>query len=79
MILVTGFLLALGMVGWGLSGVFSGKVLTKSYGTVDGERRYYRFVSRRDEPVWFWTLCGVYTGVGIGMLLILYLAAHYVR
>jgi hypothetical protein len=77
--LVIGVILALGMVGWGLSGVFTGKVLTKAYGTVDGERRYYRFVSRQDEPVWFWTLCGVYTGIGICMLLVLYLVAHHAQ
>ncbi len=72
MIVGLGVVLALGMIGWGLSGAFTGRVLTKSYGTVEGERRYYRFVRRDEEPVWFWTLCGVYTSIGIGMLLVLY-------
>ena len=71
-----GVVLALGMIGWGLSGVFTGKVLTKSYGTVDGERRYYRFVRRDDEPVWFWALCGVYMTIGAGMLLVFYFAVY---
>ena len=75
-IVIVGFVLAAGMVVWGLAGVFTGKVLTKSYGTVDGEGRYYRFVSRQEEPVWFWTLCGVYTAIGIGMLLVLYFVMH---
>ena len=68
-----GVIAALGMVAWGLAGAITGRVLTKSYGTVDGERRYYRFVRRDEEPVWFWTLCGVYTGAGIAMLAVLFL------
>ncbi len=68
-----GVILAIGMVAWGLSGVVTGKVLTKSYGTVDGERRYYRYVHRDEEPVWFWTLCCIYSGVGIAMLGLIYL------
>ena len=67
-ILELGALLAIGMMVWGISGMFLGKVLTKSYGSVDGERRYYRFVRRDEEPVWFWILCGTYTGVGVAML-----------
>ncbi len=63
----------------GLSGVFTGKVLTKSYGTRDGERRYYRFVSRKEEPAWFWTLCTVYTSIGLGMLLVLYVYVRHVQ
>jgi len=78
-LLVLGLILALGMIGWGLSGVFSGRVLTKSYGIVDGKRRYYRLVSRQQEPLWFWTLCGVYAGIGMCMLLALYVVAHHVR
>ncbi len=60
------------MLAWGLSGVVSGKVLTKSYGVVDGKRTYYRFVSRSKEPVWFWTLCSLYMAIGIATIGILY-------
>ena len=73
-----GFIAALGMIRWGLMGVFTGRVLTKSYGTVEGTRTFYRFVSRVAEPVWFWTLRGVYTSVGVGILLALYFATHRV-
>jgi hypothetical protein len=78
-ILWFGFAAALGMIGWGLSGVFTGRVMTKSYGTVDGERTYYRFVRRDEEPVWFWTLCSIYTGVGIGMLVVLFMVMPRVQ
>jgi formate/nitrite transporter FocA (FNT family) len=71
-----GFIAALGMVAWGLSGVFTGRVLTKSYGKVDGKRTFYRFVRREEEPVWFWILCGIYTTVGIAMLALIYFLLH---
>lgn len=72
-ILALGIVMALLMMAWGLSGVFTGRVLTKSYGTVEGQRRYCRFVRRDEEPVWFWTLCCIYTGVGIAMMVVLLL------
>ncbi|HUL42425.1 MAG TPA: hypothetical protein VLV32_11065 [Burkholderiales bacterium] len=67
-----GILVAVGMVAWGMSGIILGKVITKSYGTVDGERRYYRFVRRDEEPIWFWILCSTYLGVGIAMMVLIY-------
>lgn len=67
-ILWFGFFAALGMIGWGLSGVFTGRIVTKAYGTVDGKRIYYRFVRRDEEPAWFWVLCSIYMTVGIAMM-----------
>ena len=70
-ILVLGVIAALGMIAWGVVGMLRGAVITKAYGTVDGVRRYYRMVRREEEPVWFWTLCTVYSGVGVAMLAVI--------
>ena len=72
-ILLIGIIAAIGMFGWGLSGVCTGRIFTKAYGTVDGKRIYSRFVRRDEEPAWFWTLCSVYMAVGIVMMVVLYL------
>jgi hypothetical protein len=75
-VLELGMILAIGMVALGLSGVFTGKVLTKSYGSVEGKRTFYRFVRRDEEPVWFWTLCGIYSCIGIAMMALIYFLLH---
>jgi len=72
-LLILGVILALGMIAWGVIGMLRGAVITKAYGTVDGERRYYRLVRREEEPVWFWTLCTTYSGVGVVMLVVIYM------
>ena len=72
-ILALGFLAGLGMLAWGFSGVITGKIFTKAYGIVDGKRIYYRFVPRDKEPIWFWTLCCVYIGVGAMVLTIVFI------
>jgi len=72
-ILVIGIILAIGMVAWGVSGIVLGKVITKSYETINGERRYFRLVRRDEEPVWFWILCSIYISVGLAVLVIIYL------
>lgn len=71
-VLGLGVLLAIGMVAWGMSGIILGKVITKSYGIIDGERRYYRFIRRDEEPIWFWIVCSVYVSVGIAMMVLIY-------
>ncbi|HXZ97561.1 MAG TPA: hypothetical protein VEG37_11035 [Burkholderiales bacterium] len=72
-VLVLGILLAIGMVAWGVSGIVLGKVITKSYETINGERRHFRLVRRDEEPVWFWIVCSVYVAVGIAILVMVYL------
>ena len=75
-LLVIGMFAATSVLGWGLSGVFTGKILTKAYGAVNGRRVYSRFVYRDQEPVWFWTLCGTYTSIGIMMMAVIYFYFH---
>lgn len=72
MILGLGLVAAIGMLAWGLSGALTGRIAVKSYGTVDGRRVYYRVVRRDEEPLWFWTISSVYTGVGIVLIVVLY-------
>lgn len=69
-VLVIGLFSGGGMVAWAMSGAFTGKILTKSYGTEDGTRRYARYVFRTEEPAWFWALCATYATVGIAILVI---------
>lgn len=69
-VLMLGFISGAGMLAWALSGVVTGKILTKSYGSDDGQRRYSRYVFRDEEPVWFWLLCTTYGTVGIGVLVV---------
>ncbi|HZV94262.1 MAG TPA: hypothetical protein VFF72_13670 [Caldimonas sp.] len=70
-VLVLGLVCGIGMLGWALSGVVTGRILTKTYGNdEDGERRYSRHVYRSEEPVWFWVNCATYGIVGIAVLLV---------
>jgi len=71
-----GIIAAIGMLPWGLSGVFIGRIATKSYDTIDGKRMYYRFVRRGQEPIWFWIVCSVYMAVGIALMVIIYVLFH---
>ena len=64
-------LAAIGMLAWGLSGVVTGRVVVKSYGTIDGRRVYYRVVRRAQEPLWFWTVSSVYMALGIVLMAVL--------
>jgi hypothetical protein len=68
LVLILGVVSGIGMLAWAASGVVMGKILTKSYGGDDGQRRYSRYVFRDQEPVWFWVLCTTYGMVGIGVL-----------
>ena len=52
-LLVIGMFAATGRLVWGLSSLFTGKILTKAYGAVDGRSVYTRFAYRDQEPVWF--------------------------
>ena len=68
-VLMLGVVSAIGMFGWGLSGVLTGRILDKSYGRAeDGSRRFARYVVRSEEPVWFWVVCGTYMAVGAALL-----------
>jgi hypothetical protein len=68
-VLMLGVASAIGMFGWGLSGVLTGRILDKSYGrAADGSRRFSRYIKRSEEPVWFWVLCGTYMTLGIALL-----------
>lgn len=68
-VLMLGVVSAVGMFGWGVSGVLTGRILDKSYGrAADGSRRFSRYVKRSEEPVWFWVLCGTYMILGIALL-----------
>ncbi len=67
-VLVLGIIAGIGMLAWAASGLLAGKILTKSYGSESGERRYSRYVFRNEEPVWFWTLCAIYGAVGVAVL-----------
>ena len=69
LVLMLGVVSAIGMFGWGLSGVLTGRILDKSYGrAADGSRRFSRYVQRSEEPIWFWVLCGTYMTVGVVLL-----------
>ena len=70
-LLTLGMIGALGMIAWGVIGMLRGAVITKAYGTVDGQRRYYRLVRREEEPRWFWILCTTYSGIGVAMLVLI--------
>lgn len=69
-VLVLGAVIAAGIFGWGLSGVFTGRIRVKSYGLADdGSRRFSRIVSRTEQPAWFWTICCLYMALGIVLLI----------
>jgi hypothetical protein len=72
-VLVLGIFSGLGMLAWAMSGLITGKILTKSYGSEGGERRYSRYVFRDEEPVWFWVLCATYGAVGMAVLAVVIL------
>ena len=67
-VLVLGVFSGIGMLAWALSGVITGKILIKSYGDENGERRYSRYVFKDEEPAWFWAHCAIYATVGIAVL-----------
>lgn len=67
-VLFLGLLSGMGMLGWALWGLITGRILTKSYRNEDGERRYSRCVFRSEEPVWFWVTCATYGIVGVAVL-----------
>jgi len=75
-ILGFGIIAAIGMLAWGLSGVFIGRIVIKSYNTINGNRMYYRFVRRDEEPILFWIVCSVYMAVGIALMVIIYFLLH---
>ena len=75
-VLTIGFFLGVGMIVWGVWGMVRGAVIVKSYGMVDGERRYYRTVRRDEEPVWFWVSCLVVTSVGLAVSITVLLYAR---
>ena len=70
LVLFLGLISGFGMLGWALSGVITGRILTKTYDNEDGERRYSRYVLRSEEPVWFWVNCATYGIVGIAVLVV---------
>lgn len=58
------------MLGWGISGLVTGKILAKSYHVENRRQRYARYIYRQVEPIWFWLLCTTYCAVGIGSLIV---------
>lgn len=79
-VLVLAALIALGVIGWGISGVLIGSIRVKSYGFADdGSRRFSREVLRREEPVWFWTICCTYVAVGVAALVAVAMILHVGR
>lgn len=69
-VMVLGAVIAAGIFLWGLSGVFTGRIRVKSYGSADdGSRRFSRIVSRIEQPRWFWTICCLYMALGIALLI----------
>lgn len=76
-VLVLGALIAAGMLLWGLSGVFSGRIRVKSYGLAeDGNRRFSREILRSEEPLWFWMACCTYMAVGVAALVAIAMIVH---
>lgn len=70
-VLCLGLVAGIGVIVWALSGVMTGRILTKSYGRDDdGERRYSRYVQRSEEPIWFWVNCATYAVVGIAVTIV---------
>jgi len=80
-ILLFGLAAGAAFFGYGLWGLYTGRISSKSYEVVNGVRQYYKIYDRRHSPGMFWSCVLGYLGIGAMLFLaaLFLLFSHHLR